>query len=426
MLKKLVIRGGKPLHGEVMVGGSKNAAVAILPATLLAEEPCIIENVPDVSDVRIIIEILKKLGAECHWESDGILYVDTKNVNSHHASYETIRRMRGSYYLIGALLGRFGSAEVALPGGCDFGVRPIDMHLKGFTSLGATIKAEYDMVNAHAPRGLKGTSIYLDKVSVGATINIMLAACKAEGTTTIENCAREPHVVDVANFLNSMGASIRGAGTDVIKVKGVSQMHGTSGYSIIPDQIEAGTYMIAAAATKGDVTVRNVIPRHMESLTAKLEEMNIGVEEGADSIRIFYQGDFHGTTVKTLPYPGFPTDLQPQMTVLLSLADGSSIVTESIFDSRFRYIGDLRRMGADVKVEGSSAIINGGKGLKGTSVRCPDLRAGAALVIAALASCGDSDLYDIKYIDRGYVNIEGKMSALGADITREDAEPDTV
>ncbi len=423
-MKKLVIRGGNPLRGEVTVGGSKNAAVAILPATLLAEEPCIIENVPDVSDVRIIIEILKKMGAECRWESEGVLYIDTKDVNTYHASYETIRRMRGSYYFIGALLARFGRAEVALPGGCDFGVRPIDMHLKGFTSLGATIKAEYDMVNAHAPSGLKGTSIYMDKVSVGATINIMLAACKAEGTTTIENCAREPHVVDVANFLNSMGATVRGAGTDVIKIKGVPKMHGTSGYTVIPDQIEAGTYMIAAAATKGDVLVKNVIPRHMESLTAKLEEMNIGVEEGSDTIRIFYKGEFHGTNVKTLPYPGFPTDLQPQMTVLLALANGDSTVTESIWDNRYRYVGELHRMGANVKIEGSSAIIEGCNGLKGTSVRCPDLRAGAALVIAALAASGKSTLHDIKYIDRGYVNIEGKISALGGDIKREDADPE--
>ncbi len=424
MLKKLVIRGGNSLHGEVTVGGSKNAAVAILPATLLAEEPCVIENVPNVSDVRIIIEILNKLGAECYWQSEGVLYIDTANVNTYHASYETIRRMRGSYYFIGALLGRFGKAEVALPGGCNFGVRPIDMHLKGFTSLGANIKDEYDMVNACAPKGLKGANIYLDKVSVGATINIMLAASRAEGTTTIENCAREPHVVDVANFLNSMGARVRGAGTDVIKIKGVSQMHGINGYSVIPDQIEAGTYMIAAAATKGDVLVKNVIPRHMESLTAKLEDMNIGVEEGEDTIRIFYKGDFHGTTVKTLPYPGFPTDLQPQMTVLLALAQGDSTMTESVWNNRFQYIGELRRMGADIKVEGSSAIIEGGKGLKGTSVRCPDLRAGAALVIGALAAEGTSSLYDIKYIDRGYVDIEGKMTALGAVITREEAEPE--
>ena len=421
-MKKLVIKGGQVLHGEVAVEGCKNAAVAILPATLLTEEPCLIENVPDVSDVRIIIEILRKLGAECRWEAKDALYIDTKNVNSYRASYEIISRMRGSYYFIGSLLGRFGHAEVALPGGCDFGTRPIDMHLKGFLSLGATITEEYGMVNAHAVGGLKGASIYLDKVSVGATINIMLAAAKANGITTIENCAREPHVVDLANFLNSMGANIRGAGTDVIKVKGVETLHGSKGYSIIPDQIEAGTYMIAAAATKGDVTVRNVIPRHMESLTAKLEEMKIGVEEGADYIRIFYNGPFHGTNVKTLPYPGFPTDLQPQIAVLLTLAQGNSTVTEAVWDNRFRYVSELRRMGADIKVEGPTALVFGPRGLKGTSLRCTDLRAGAALVIAALASYGESELYDIKYIDRGYVDIEGKLSALGADIRREDAE----
>ena len=421
-MKKLVIKGGRALQGEITVGGCKNAAVAILPATLLTEEPCIIENVPDVSDVRIIIEILRKLGAECRWESQDTLYIDTKNVNSYRASYEIISRMRGSYYFIGSLLGRFGHAEVALPGGCDFGTRPIDMHLKGFLSLGATIKEEYGMVNAHTEHGLKGNSIYLDKVSVGATINIMLAAARAQGVTTIENCAREPHVVDLANFLNSMGANVRGAGTDVIKIKGVESLHGSRGYSVIPDQIEAGTYMIASAATKGDVTVRNVIPRHMESLTAKLEEMNIGVEEGADYIRIFYNGDFHGTNVKTLPYPGFPTDLQPQITVLLALAQGDSTVTEAVWDNRFRYVSELRRMGADIKVEGSTAIVYGPKKFKGTSIRCTDLRAGAAMVIAALASCGQSELYDIKYIDRGYADIEGKLSALGADIRREEAE----
>ena len=425
-MKKLVIKGGQVLRGEVAIGGCKNAAVAILPATLLAEEPCVIENVPNVSDVRIIIEILKKLGADCHWEEKDTLYIDARGVNSYRATYEIISRMRGSYYFIGALLGRFGHAEVALPGGCDFGTRPIDMHKKGFESLGATVKEEYGMVNAHAEDGLKGASIYLDKVSVGATINIMLAAAKAHGTTTIENCAREPHVVDLANFLNSIGAHIRGAGTDVIKIKGAEKLRGSRGYSIIPDQIEAGTYMIAAAATKGDVTVRNVIPRHMESLTAKLEEMQIGVEEGADYIRIFCEKPFRGTTIKTLPYPGYPTDLQPQIAVLLSLAQGNSTVTEAVWDNRFRYVSELRRMGADVKVEGQTALIFGPRGLKGTSLRCTDLRAGAALVIAALAAEGESELYDIKYIDRGYVNIEGKLSDLGADIRREEAEWETL
>ena len=426
-MKKLVINGGRPLKGDITIGGCKNAAVAILPAALLADEPCYIENVPNVADVRIMIEIMKKLGAECRWESGDSVYVDARHVNSYHADYASLRKMRGSYYFLGTLLGRFGHAEVAMPGGCDIGERPIDMHIKGFSSLGAEVKEEYGVVEAHAPNGLTGASIYLDKVSVGATINIMLAAAKAAGTTTIENCAREPHVVDVANFLNSIGAHVRGAGTDVIKIRGVQHLSGSKGYSIIPDQIEAGTYMMAVAATKGDVTFHNIIPRHMESITAKLEEMGIGVDESEDSIRIYYKGPFHGTTVKTLPYPGFPTDMQPQITVLLSLAVGQSTVTESVWDNRFRYVSELRRMGAKIKIEGgTSAIINGGEELKGTSVKCPDLRAGAALVIAALAADGKSDVYDIKYIDRGYVDIEKKLAAAGADITREDAELDTV
>lgn len=421
-MKKLVINGGKALFGEISVGGCKNAAVAILPATLLAETPCLIENVPDVSDVRIILEILKKMGAECEWRSGNTVWIDPRGVDTYRVTYETVSRMRGSYYFIGALLGRCGHAEVALPGGCDFGTRPIDQHLKGFSSLGAAINEEFGMVNACAENGLHGASIYLDKVSVGATINLIIAACKAKGTTTIENCAREPHVVDLANFLNSLGASIRGAGTDVIKIRGAEHLRSNHVYSVIPDQIEAGTYMIAAAATKGDVLVKNIIPRHMESLTAKLEEMNIGVEEGADAIRIFYKGNVSGANVKTQPYPGFPTDLQPQIVTLLAMAEGDSMVTESVWDNRLRYVSELRRMGADIKVEGNTAIIYGKKNLKGTSVRCPDLRAGAALVIAALSATGQSELYDINYIDRGYDTIEGKFSALGADIRREDAE----
>lgn len=422
ILKKLVINGGKALIGEISVGGCKNAAVAILPATLLVETPCLIENVPDVSDVRVILEILKKMGASCEWRAKNTVWIDPRGVDTYRATYEMVSRMRGSYYFIGALLGRCGHAEVALPGGCDFGTRPIDQHLKGFSSLGAAINEEFGMVNAYAENGLTGASIYLDKVSVGATINLIIAACKAKGVTTIENCAREPHVVDLANFLNSMGATIRGAGTDVIKIRGVEHLRSNHVYTVIPDQIEAGTYMIAAAATKGDVLVKNVIPRHMESLTAKLEEMNIGVEEGADAIRIFYKGGLSGTNVKTQPYPGFPTDLQPQIVTLLAMAEGDSMVTESVWDNRLRYVSELRRMGANIKVEGNTAIIYGKRNLKGTSVRCPDLRAGAALVIAALSAAGRSELYDINYIDRGYDTIEEKFGALGADIRREDAE----
>ncbi len=421
-MKRLVINGGKALKGDIYVGGSKNAAVAILPATLLTEEPCLIENVPNVSDVRIIIKILKNLGAECRWEDNSTLYVDTKNVNSSKAVDEEVSRMRGSYYLIGALLGRFGQAEVALPGGCTIGNRPIDMHLKGFSSLGAKVDEEYGTVVANAENGLRGAGIYLDKVSVGATMNIMLAAVKAQGNTTIENCAREPHVVDLANFLNSMGAHIRGAGTDVIKIRGVKELHGAKGYSIIPDQIEAGTFMIAAAATKGDVTVHNLIPRHMEALTAKLEEMGIGVDEGEDEIRIYSNGEFRGTTFRTQPYPGFPTDLQPQMSVLLSLANGESNVYESVWENRFAYVQELNRMGAQIEVNGTAAEIHGPKKLKGVGLRCPDLRAGAALTIAALAASGKSYLTDIKYIDRGYADFEGKLRGVGADIEREEVE----
>ena len=421
-MKRLVISGGKALKGDIYVGGSKNAAVAILPATLLTDEPCLIENVPNVSDVRIIIKILQKLGAECRWEEPGTLFVDTKNVASYKAVDDEVSRMRGSCYLIGALLARFGKAEVALPGGCSIGTRPIDMHLKGFSSLGANAYEEYGTVIAEAENGLRGTGIYLDKVSVGATINIMLAAVGAQGNTTIENCAREPHVVDLANFLNSMGGHIRGAGTDVIKIRGVSKLHGVRGYSVIPDQIEAGTFMIAAAATKGDVTVHNVIPRHMEALTAKLEEMGIGVEEGESEIRIFNKGEFKGTTFKTLPYPGFPTDLQPQMSVLLSLAKGESNVIESVWDNRFLYVHELNRMGAQIEVNGTTAEIHGPKKLKGVGMRCPDLRAGAALTIAAMAATGKSYLTDIKYIDRGYADFEKKLQGIGADIKREDVE----
>ncbi|MBQ8827829.1 MAG: UDP-N-acetylglucosamine 1-carboxyvinyltransferase [Clostridia bacterium] len=420
-MKKLTIEGGIPLTGEVTVSGSKNAAVGILPAVLLVDSPCVIENVPDVTDIRLILEILTSLGAKCERDGD-VVRIDPTGVNTYVAANDRISRLRGSYYFIGALLGRCGHAEVALPGGCNFGLRPIDQHLKGFSALGAKLLEEYGMVKAHALHGLVGTNIYMDVVSVGATINLMLAACKAAGTTIIENCAREPHVVDVANFLNSMGANIRGAGTNVIKIKGVSSLPGGSVYSIIPDQIEAGTYMIAAAATGGDVTVKNVIPRHMEALSAKLQEMNVGIAENEDSIRVFNKGMIKAVNVKTMPYPGFPTDLQPQIVALLAIAEGESNVREDVWESRFQYVSELCRMGADIKLAGRSAIISGGKHYKGTSVKCPDLRAGAAFVIAALAAAGKTDILNVKYIDRGYCDLEGKLTAIGARIARVEVD----
>ncbi len=420
-MEKFIIHGGKPLNGDITVSGSKNATLGILPAVLLAKNPCIIENVPDILDVKIIVDMLTALGAQCTWMSRNVIKIDPRNVKTHKAISESISTLRGSYYFIGALLGRFGKAEVSLPGGCNLGPRPIDLHLKGFNALGADTVEEYGMVKANAKKGLKGTSIYLDGVTVGATINLMLAASKAEGNTIIENCAREPHVVDVANFLNAMGANIKGAGTDTIRIKGCKEIKGGITYSIIPDQIEAGTFMVAAAATKGDVTLRNIIPRHQESLTAKLQEMNVGIEEGDDYIRVFYKGRMNGANVKTLPYPGFPTDMQPQITALLSLADGDSVVSEGIWD-RFQYVDELKRMGAMIKVEGRTAYITGNRKFKGTFVKCTDLRAGAALVIAALASEGRSDVYNIKYIDRGYDVFEKKLAQLGADIQRVKAE----
>ncbi len=422
-MKKLVIKGGNPLKGDIMISGSKNAAVGILPAVLLAGGPCTLENVPEVSDIKILLEVLGLLGAECEQNGD-IVRVDPTGVTSSVALYDKICRLRGSAYFIGALLGRFGRAEVALPGGCNFGPRPIDQHLKGFKALGAEISDEYGKVVAYAPNGLHGANIYMDVVSVGATINLMLAACKAEGLTVIENCAMEPHVVDVANFLNTIGANIKGAGTNIIKIKGVPQLGSAKIYSVIPDQIEAGTFMIAAAATKGDTTVRNIIPKHQEALTAKLEEMNVGITEGPDWIRVYHKGPLKATNVKTLPYPGFPTDLQPQIVTLLSLAEGDSIVTEAVWSSRFQYVSELCRMGADIMVNDKTAMINGGRTYKGATVKCPDLRAGAAYVIAALAAEGQSELHQIKYIDRGYYHIEDKLAAVGADITRVETTDD--
>lgn len=417
-MEKLIINGGKELHGEVCISGAKNAAVAIIPAALLIEGPCRIENVPDISDVKILQDILIQLGAKVEFEDQNTLYIDSSGVSTYIAPYDMIKKMRASYYLLGALLGRFGKAEVAFPGGCDFGFRPIDQHIKGFEALGVEVEVEHGVVKLYADK-LAGSQIYLDVVSVGATVNLMLGAVKAEGTTIIENAAKEPHVVDIANFLNAMGANIKGAGTDVIKIRGVKKLSGGIVHSIIPDQIEAGTFMVAAAATNGDVTVKNIIPKHMESLTAKMIEMNIKVIEGEDWIRVIGNRQIHKANLKTLPYPGFPTDLHPQVTILLCLAEGTSTITEGVWDSRFQYVDELKRMGAQIKVEGRMAVIEGGIKLTGAPIKATDLRAGAALVIAGLVAEGTTELFNIKYIDRGYEDFEEKLRRLGADIIRK-------
>jgi len=416
-LEKIVINGRKPLRGDVYISGAKNAAVAVLPAVLLVNGTCRIENIPDIKDAIILEETLKQLGARITIEDKNTIHVDSSEINSYQASYEMINSMRASYYLLGALLGRFKQAEVALPGGCDFGFRPMDQHIKGFEAMGASVVIEHGIVRIHADK-LVGSQIYLDVVSVGATINLMLAAVKAEGITIIENAAKEPHVVDTANFLNAMGANVKGAGTDVIKIRGVSSLKGGKTHAIIPDMVEAGTFMIAAAVTKGDVTVKNVIPKHMESLTAKLIEMNINVIEGDDWIRVDGKEAFHKANIKTLPYPGFPTDLHPPASVLLCLADGTSTVTEGIWPHRFQYVDELKRMGAQIKVEGNIAVIEGPVNLSGAPVNAIDLRAGAAVVIAGLAAEGKTEVHCIKYIDRGYEDFTGKLQALGADIVR--------
>ena len=416
-MDRFVITGGNPLKGEVTISGAKNAAVAIIPAAILSDGVCRIENVPNISDVTLITRILYELGANIRLINKSTIEIDSRFINTTHVSYEMTRRMRASYYLIGALLGRFSKARVAMPGGCDFGVRPIDQHLKGFAALGASVSLDQGMVNVEAQR-LTGSSIYMDVVSVGATINIMLAAVKAHGMTVIENAAREPHIVDLANFLNSMGADIRGAGTDVIKIRGVSFLNGTT-YSIIPDQIEAGTYMAAAAATKGDVLVKNVIPKHLESITAKLLEMGVEVEELDDAVRVRRTGDLQKCNIKTMPHPGFPTDMQPQISVLLSIAKGTSIVTEGVWDNRFRYVEELRRMGANVQVDGKVAVFEGVEELTGAPIKATDLRAGAAMIIAALCANGTTYIEEIQHVERGYENIVEKLRALGADIRKE-------
>lgn len=424
MAEKFVINGGHALNGSVDVTGAKNAAVAILPATILARGVCVIENLPRIADVLIIKEILAQLGAAVEFDEAGTMTVDTTNIETSHATFALCKRLRASYYFIGALLARFGEGETCLPGGCAIGERPIDQHIKGWEALGAQVSVEYGKIRAAAPNGLRGCDIYMDVVSVGATINIMLAAVHAEGVTTIVNAAKEPHVVDLANFLLCMGAKIKGAGTDVIRITGVKRLHGCD-YSIIPDQIETGTLMIAAAATRGDVTLNNVIPRHLDALTAKLLEMGVIVEEGADYLRIRTAGRPHAVRIKTMPYPGFPTDLQQPATVLLSTAEGASMITESIFEQRFKHIHEIRRMGADIAIEDKVAVVHGVTRLTGTSVRATDLRAGAALIVAGLMADGTTEIHNIKYIDRGYDHIEDKLNSLGAEIVRvreEDTE----
>ncbi|MBQ2614437.1 MAG: UDP-N-acetylglucosamine 1-carboxyvinyltransferase [Clostridia bacterium] len=420
-MEKMVILGGAKLTGTVEISGAKNSAVAILVAAMMVNGKCHIENVPHVSDIDVLIDIINNMGGSATFTADGVVEMDCSGLNSCEATYETVEKIRASSYLMGALLGRFGQARVALPGGCDFGIRPIDQHLKGFKALGAEWNIEHGMVELSADK-LTGNNIYLDVISVGATINIMLASVFAEGLTVIDSAAKEPHIVDVANFLNCMGADIKGAGTDVIKIRGVKELHGGS-FSVIPDQIEAGTFMIAAAATGGDVLVSSIIPEHMEFLSAKLEEMGVGIEKYDEAIRVFVENEkLKSTNVKTQPHPGFATDLQPQMLTLLSVASGTSVVTENVWDNRFKYVGELNRMGANVSVDGKVATVEGCPYLTGAPVSATDLRAGAALVIAGLMAHGVTEVYNLKYIDRGYENFEQKLRKLGAQITRRSAE----
>ncbi len=419
-MEQYVIKGGNPLYGEVEIGGAKNAALAILAAAIMTDETVTIDNLPNVRDINVLLQAIEEIGAHVERVDIHKVKINGSFIRGVNVDNEFIRRIRASYYLIGALLGKYKHAEVALPGGCDIGSRPIDLHMKGFRSMGADIDIAHGLVIARA-KELKGTHIYMDKVSVGATINIMMAAAMADGKTVIENAAKEPHVVDVANFLNSMGANIRGAGTDVIRIVGVERLHATE-YSVIPDQIEAGTFMFAVAAAGGNVLVKNVIPKHLEATTAKLLEVGCQVEEFDDSVRVISDGHLRHTQVTTLPYPGFPTDMQPQMAVLLGIAEGTSTVTESIFENRFKYVDELTRMGADIKVESNIAIISGVKRYTGARVNAPDLRAGAALVIAGLAADGITVVDDIYYIQRGYEALEEKLTKIGAKIARVEDE----
>ena len=421
MNEVFIMRGGNPLRGEVTIGGAKNAALGIVAGALLTEDKVTIENLPDVRDVNVMLEALKEVGAKVERPDRHTAVIEAKAISTHSIDDEYIRKIRASYYFIGALLGKYHEATVPLPGGCAIGQRPIDQHLKGFRALGTKAEVENGYLVAKAEEGLIGSHIYLDVVSVGATINIMLAAVLADGVTIMENVAKEPHIVDVANFLNSMGANIRGAGTDTIRIKGVKRLHGTN-YAVIPDQIEAGTFMCAAAITRGDILIKNVIPKHMESISAKLLEMGNSIIEYDESIRVVGKLEQRATDVKTLPYPGFPTDMQPQISVTLALAKGNSVVTESIFENRFKYVDELTRMGAKIKVEGNVSVIEGQKSLGGASVNALDLRAGAALVLAGLAAQGVTVVHDIGYIQRGYEHFEDKLRALGADISLAENE----
>ena len=419
-MEQYIIKGGNPLAGEVEIGGAKNAALGILAAAIMTDETVRVDNLPDVQDINVLLEAISEIGASVTRVSRTSALINGSGIGSVSVDYEYIKKIRASYYLLGALLGKYKKAEVPLPGGCNIGSRPIDLHLKGFKALGAKVRISHGAIIAEADH-LRGSHIYLDTVSVGATINIMMAAAMAEGRTIIENAAKEPHVVDAANFLNSMGANIKGAGTDVIRIRGVEKLHATE-YSIIPDQIEAGTFMFAAAATRGDVIVKNVIPKHLEATTAKLVEIGCEVEEFDDAVRVVATKRLNNTNVKTLPYPGYPTDMQPQIGVALAIAKGTSIVTESIFENRFKYVDELIRMGADIKVEGNTAVIYGTEKLMGARVSAPDLRAGATLVIAGLAAEGITIVDDIVYIQRGYENFEQKLRGLGAEIERVSSE----
>mgnify|MGYP001263296558 FL=1 len=417
MENQYIIKGGTPLNGEVTIGGAKNAALGILAAAIMADETVVIDNLPNVRDINVLLTAIESIGATVKRIGPHVVSINGSTINDMTIDYDSIRKIRASYYLLGALLGKYKKAQVALPGGCEIGSRPIDLHLKGFRALGATVSIEHGMINTSADE-LVGNHIFMDTVSVGATINIMLAACMAEGKTVIENAAKEPHIVDVANFLNSMGANIKGAGTDKIRMIGVTSLH-ASEYSIIPDQIEAGTFMVAAAATRGDVLIKNVIPKHLEAISVKLMEIGATVEEFDDAIRVTSDHRLGHTQIKTLPYPGFPTDMQPQIATLLALSDGTSIVTESIFENRFKYVDELSRMGASIKVEGGNvAIIEGVEGFTGAAISAPDLRAGAALVVAALVAEGYSTVDCIHYIERGYECFEDKLAALGGYIEK--------
>lgn len=418
-MDQYIIKGGKPLAGEVVIGGAKNAALGIIAGALMTDELVTIENLPDVRDINVLLDVIEDIGARVDRIDRHTVQIAGGNVNSVNIDYDSLRRIRGSYYLLGSLLGKYKTAQVSLPGGCNIGSRPIDQHIKGFEALGADVRIQYGLIVAEAQE-LVGSHIYLDFASVGATINIMLAAVLAKGQTIIETPAKEPHVVDVANFLNSMGANVKGAGTDVIRIKGVDRLHGST-YSIIPDQIEAGTFMLAAAATKGDVLIKNVIPKHLEAITAKLEETGAEVQEYDDAVRVIAKKRLFHTQVKTLPYPGFPTDMQPQISALLAMCEGTSTVTESIFENRFKYVDELSRMGANIKVEGNIAIIEGIGMLTGATVCAPDLRAGAALVIAGLAAEGFTIVEQVEYIERGYESFESKLRELGASIEKVSA-----